>query len=207
MVREQGELVQWNEQKGFGFVRRSGHAQNLFLHATAVRQTSTRPRVGDQLEFRVGPGRGGRQAAYDAEVAGANPRSVEAHQWRRQEQWRPFGSWRSLTAASLVLLAIAAVVTNRAPDWIILIYGGIGAVSGLLYGFDKRAAELRRWRRSEAALHLIDLMGGIVGGLLAQQMFRHKTSKARFGRLSVLVALIHIGLLSTALLGLWKAWL
>jgi uncharacterized membrane protein YsdA (DUF1294 family) len=50
----------------------------------------------------------------------------------------------------------------------------------LLYGHDKNAAEGGEWRISEAALLMTGLIGGWPGGLVAQQLFRHKTSKVSF---------------------------
>ncbi|WP_429002212.1 DUF1294 domain-containing protein [Xanthomonas campestris] len=50
----------------------------------------------------------------------------------------------------------------------------------LVYWLDKSAAQRGRQRTPEAALHLIALLGGWPGALLAQQLFRHKSSKAAF---------------------------
>ncbi|MFD1900147.1 DUF1294 domain-containing protein [Enterococcus termitis] len=45
---------------------------------------------------------------------------------------------------------------------------------------DKKRAERKRWRVPEFDLLLIGLIGGGIGGLLAQQLFHHKTRKLRF---------------------------
>ncbi|MBB5863388.1 DUF1294 domain-containing protein [Xanthomonas sp. 3058] len=50
----------------------------------------------------------------------------------------------------------------------------------IAYRGDKRAAQRGRQRTPEATLHLIALLGGWPGALLAQQLFRHKSSKATF---------------------------
>ncbi|MEM7279502.1 MAG: DUF1294 domain-containing protein, partial [Pseudomonadota bacterium] len=59
-------------------------------------------------------------------------------------------------------------------------YVVIGAASFAVYTIDKSAARRGGWRISERALHLLDLAGGWPGGLLAQQIFRHKTKKTTF---------------------------
>ena len=45
---------------------------------------------------------------------------------------------------------------------------------------DKKRAEKKRWRVPEFDLLFIGIIGGGVGGLLAQQLFHHKTRKLRF---------------------------
>lgn len=59
-------------------------------------------------------------------------------------------------------------------------YIGLSAVSYLLYWADKSAAQASRRRTPEASLHLVDLLGGWPGALIAQQQFRHKTVKQPF---------------------------
>jgi uncharacterized membrane protein YsdA (DUF1294 family) len=48
------------------------------------------------------------------------------------------------------------------------------------YGIDKAAAIGGAWRIPEAFLHLLGLVGGWPGALIAQRIFRHKSRKASF---------------------------
>ena len=57
---------------------------------------------------------------------------------------------------------------------------GINAVTILLYGYDKRQAIACGGRVPELILHLVALVGGSPGALLAQILFRHKTRKFKF---------------------------
>ena len=50
----------------------------------------------------------------------------------------------------------------------------------LPFTVDKRAARKDRWRVPEAHLHLLSLLGGWPGAILAQQKLRHKTVKRSF---------------------------
>ncbi len=101
----------------------------------------------------------------------------------------------------LFMLLLAALFLDRAPLWLAGIYLGLGVLSGLTYLGDKRAAEAGRWRVSELRLHVTDLLGGIAGGLVAQQMLRHKTAKAGFATITGAIWLLHAGLLASLLLG------
>ena len=81
----------------------------------------------------------------------------------------PAGCWRVVAFfAGLTILA-------PAPEWrwFVGFYTLISAISFSLYGFDKRASTRGAWRTSEARLHLVELLGGWPGALLAQQIVRY----------------------------------
>jgi uncharacterized membrane protein YsdA (DUF1294 family) len=50
----------------------------------------------------------------------------------------------------------------------------------LAYALDKSAARRGAWRTSEGTLHMLAVVGGWPGALLAQQLLRHKSTKAEF---------------------------
>jgi len=74
------------------------------------------------------------------------------------------------------------------------------AVSASLYTIDKRRAVRGGWRIPENRLHLVDLLGGWVGGWIARRKLRHKTSKTRFMVVFWVTASLHAVVLLT---GLW----
>lgn len=114
------------------------------------------------------------------------------------------GNWLFTAGAALiVVLALAAVLIRSAPAWLLVAYLALGVVSIIVYWFDKRAAESGRWRVSERSLHIVDLIGGIAGGLVAQQLLRHKTSKRSFATVTLLIALLHVAALVLLILDLW----
>lgn len=94
-------------------------------------------------------------------------------------------------AGTLLVLIMACIVFGRLPPWT----GGLYLIAGMtvfvLYRADKRAAERGDWRISERMLHTIDLAFGIIGGLLAQQIYRHKTSKPGFRAITWAIAALH----------------
>jgi uncharacterized membrane protein YsdA (DUF1294 family) len=49
-----------------------------------------------------------------------------------------------------------------------------------LYWKDKRSAEASQWRIPEKTLHICKFLGGWLAAYLAQELFRHKTSKRSF---------------------------
>jgi uncharacterized membrane protein YsdA (DUF1294 family) len=92
-------------------------------------------------------------------------------------------------------LLLAAVIVLPVPRLGILIYLGMGTVSFIAYWLDKRAANAGAWRTSEVTLHGIDLLGGIVGGLLAQAALHHKTAKPDYALVTFGIVLIHFAAL------------
>jgi uncharacterized membrane protein YsdA (DUF1294 family) len=103
---------------------------------------------------------------------------------------------RILGTALIALLAIAAALFGPKLVWLPAVYLLVGAVSMLAYWLDKRAARAGRWRIRESWLHGLDLIGGIAGGLVAQELLRHKTSKQSFIVVTGLIAVGHIGALT-----------
>jgi uncharacterized membrane protein YsdA (DUF1294 family) len=72
-------------------------------------------------------------------------------------------------------------VSARGAWWVLLgVYAVLSAVTFVVYGMDKSAAQGGRWRTPEATLHLLALAGGWPGALFAQRAFRHKTKKQPF---------------------------
>ena len=201
MTRQGGELVMWDDDRGFGFIT-ADDGQRLFVHIKAIGRIATRPRIGDRVSFTIGRGRDGRPAANNVQIAGANPLNPAARlRGAPPVPQQASGNWLFTAGGALIVgLAFAANLTGRAPLWPVVAYLALGVVSIIVYWFDKRAAEAGRWRVSERSLHTIDLIGGIAGGLVAQQLLRHKTSKQSFAVVTGMIALLHIAILTAVLM-------
>lgn len=85
----------------------------------------------------------------------------------------------SLAALFLTAL-LAAVLAGAVHSAVFAVYAAASAVAFLAYGWDKAAARRKRRRTRESTLHAIGLAGGWPGALIAQSVFRHKTSKQPF---------------------------
>ena len=70
--------------------------------------------------------------------------------------------------------------TRRLPLWLLAALPAVNLMTFLVYWHDKYAASKRRWRTSESTLHTWSLAGGWPAAWLAQQVLRHKSSKASF---------------------------
>ena len=75
----------------------------------------------------------------------------------------------------------------------------INAFTFLCFGYDKELARKNKWRIPERTLFFLVLVGGTIGGLVAMQVFRHKTSKISFilvvyGILILQLVLLYFGM-------------
>jgi len=227
VARENGILEDWHDARGFGFIRRPGGAGKLYVHMKAIGKSTERPKPGDKLTYEVGEGANGRPAALNVRIKsetsgtaslppgsasqGAAPASqsspapgAQARKQRREP--RPgmrHISMRTAAAATIIVLVGNNVMLDRMPEWVGLLYIIGSIVTFLFYQADKRAAEKREWRAPERRLHLADLTFGIVGGLLAQHVLRHKTYKPGFVTITALITALHVLTLGLIMFGVY----
>lgn len=200
-MRKSGELVQWNNKGGYGFARDDA-GRDYYVHISSV-TPGGRPKLGDKVSFAVGKGRKGRPAAVDVTITETAPvvsptlRDVRRNQSSGVSRFKL--GLRTAAATLMTLLILWAIGTDKAPVWIGLLYAAMGAGSALLYRFDKLYAMTGRYRVSETNLHMVDLCCGIIGGLAAQEVYRHKTVKPSFVGATWGIALLHtLGLAALA---------
>lgn len=77
-------------------------------------------------------------------------------------------------------LVVGSMALEKLPPLVPMLYIFMSLLTYLLYFLDKSAARNGSWRTRESTLHLMSLLGGWPGALLAQQRLRHKTRKQPF---------------------------
>lgn len=217
---QEGEILFWDDKKGFGFVGVPGQSR-VFFHISDLR-TNARPSVGDKLFYRIVKGADGKPKAVDLDFAalGMNRAASFTQDKRRgsakradstaaarapthAQDARGFyrGSVPWLQLGVLLLLPLLAIVST----WRIDVAGmGIGlgqlmagalaafsAMTYFLYAHDKRCAQRDARRVPEKTLHLLAAAGGWPGAFVAQQQFRHKTKKLSFRAVFWLIVAAH----------------
>jgi uncharacterized membrane protein YsdA (DUF1294 family) len=84
-------------------------------------------------------------------------------------------------AASVFLtVVVGAAVRGSLPLAVAAVYVASSVAAVIVYAADKSAARRGDWRTPERTLHLLALVGGWPGALVAQRVFRHKSSKTSF---------------------------
>lgn len=79
----------------------------------------------------------------------------------------------------LVAVGVAEFSIKRS-FLLIAVYGIASLLTFIFYAIDKNAARKGAWRIPEAQLHLLALIGGWPGAMVAQQTLRHKSKKPSF---------------------------
>ncbi|MSU57528.1 MAG: DUF1294 domain-containing protein [Pedosphaera sp.] len=159
-----GTLVEWNEEKRYGFLE-VGRLR-IFLHIRDFAERHKRPVIGDKITFIAGQDAQGRTCAKQAVHVNDGGRITAVN---------------LIVLAGLLVLPVLALWRWRV-DW--RWAGGLGLMMNLFaykaYAVDKRRAREKEWRLSETKLHLLALLGGWPGAFLAQRRLRHKCSKPKF---------------------------
>jgi uncharacterized membrane protein YsdA (DUF1294 family)/cold shock CspA family protein len=174
-MRFAGRITEWNDDKGFGFVVPNGGGTRTFVHISQFPPGARRPAAGDLISYLPVVDERGRSNAQQIRHAGARAAVAQP------PSWQPRMPRAALGAGSLVI-GVVAWATGFLPLALLAVYFGMSLVSYLMYWADKSAAQegRSRSRTPESHLHLVDLLGGWPGALIAQQQFRHKTVKRTF---------------------------
>ncbi|MCU7853448.1 MAG: DUF1294 domain-containing protein [Candidatus Thiodiazotropha sp. (ex Monitilora ramsayi)] len=92
----------------------------------------------------------------------------------------PKGMISILTAVIFILIVGVSVLISAIPSEIFAIYVTVSLITFVMYARDKSAARRGAWRTKESTLHILSLLGGWPGALVAQQKLRHKSKKQSF---------------------------
>lgn len=185
-MKKQGTIIRWDAARGFGFIRSPG-STDVFLHVRDFRDAGSLPREGLQVVFE------------EIHVGGKGPRAMAVHALGSRaaarparQRARPARTSASVSrpaphagAALLLMGAYAAMLVWGAWNRhlavpLVLASPLLSAVTFVMYWHDKHAAQRGAWRTSESTLHALSLAGGWPGAWFAQQLLRHKSSKAEF---------------------------
>lgn len=195
-----GVIKSWDDDKGFGFIELEGRRKDIFFHISAFETPRRRPSVGDEVIYVL------------EEDTGKGPRAAAV--WLRGEPLPPeTGIHRAVRRGAILRLLIfplyafycaALGKTVGFEPGVLLWHLPISAICFWSYADDKARAQ-RGWRRTpESFLIFWGVIGGWPGGLLAQLLYWHKTTKSSFQ--SSFWFSVGIGFILTAIAGAidWK---
>jgi len=176
-----GRLIEWRDGKGFGFVRPDAGGRDFFVHISAFgKGLKRRPTVGDIIHFSTTDNdreNADRRRIVRAQIEGVDykplkPGAAMGH--------TPVEQFFNRVLITLPLALSLYLFWTRANPIPFVSYIFMSALTVLCYAADKKQAMIGTWRIPEPYLHLLELMGGWPGGLLAQNQFRHKAKKPSY---------------------------
>lgn len=179
IMRFEGTLTRWEDERGFGYLESTQGGEPIWVHVRAISGLQGRPRVGQRFSFEVELGQQGKMRAV--RVMPVHDPRPSRHPGRfRQDGPAAYGTATLFVLPAFAVLALCVAVWGRPPGWLGWLYASASFAAFVRYAADKSAAARGDWRVAEQHLHLVSLVGGWPGALLAQQVLRHKTVKASF---------------------------
>lgn len=172
-MREQGRVVEWNDERGFGFIVPLGGETRHFAHISEFPRDQRRPMATDLVSYIAARDERNRPQAH--EIAFLAP----AHA-RHEEPARPLGPAELAIPVVFMVALMLLTVTGLLPVAVLGAYIVMSLVAFVAYWRDKVAATRGQWRTSEATLLGFAVFGGWPGAYFARHLFRHKTRKQPF---------------------------
>lgn len=175
-MRFEGTITTWNDDRGFGFITPTQGGQEIFAHIKAFVSRSGRPQVNQLVTFEVELGPQGKKRAKNITPL----RPVAASRRATRESPAQWGTATLFVIPAFLLLYLTVSLLWKPPLWLAGIYAAASVITFVAYALDKSAARTGNWRTPESTLHGLALACGWPGALLAQQVLRHKSTKAEF---------------------------
>lgn len=182
-MRYQGKLVEWHDDQGYGFiqpVQGDQRDKKIFLHIKAFKNRGPRPLTGVMLEYEVALDIKGRLNAQHVAYVSRTARKAATKPKVPLSQLKSHYSIWLIIAYFAFVLALS--MTAQWPWWGVLAIAALSLLTYVVYAVDKGAAQRNGQRVPENNLHLLAVLGGWPGALLAQQNLRHKSIKQPFRR-------------------------
>lgn len=158
--------------------------ERIFVHVSAFRDRNRRPARNQIVTYTPSTDKKGRACA------------VEATRADDKVKKRPSfadASWPVKLAVAFLLLVAAVTLAGAIPLPVLAVYLVVSLVTFIAYAVDKSAARKGAWRTKESTLHLLSLLGGWPGALVAQNRLRHKSSKREFRAVFWATVLLNCG--------------
>jgi len=197
-MRDQGRLVEWNDEKGYGFIQpNDANKARVFLHIKDFSRPGPRPIVGCALDYQVAIDGKGRYRATQVLYLKASQTQKNTQpkvQSIKSKDIQVKSPMLIVIVAYILVLGVLAMM-GRLPTLLPMFLILINAICYWFYSQDKEAAQLGNRRVPEQTLHVLAFLGGWPAAWLAQQKLRHKTQKASFLRIYRLTIIFHILLL------------
>ncbi len=199
-MRFKGTIAEWNDDRGFGFIKPAEGGERVFCHIKAFQERSRRPLLHATVTYEQGRDERGRVQARQVRYGPTVRRERETRQPGATSTPRLMTAVFGTTAFFIAVLV--AVVMGSAPWWVITWYVVLSVVTFVAYGWDKVSAKGGHWRTQEKSLHTLEMLGGWPGAWLAQPLWRHKSRKESFRAEFQVAAVFNVvGLIALVIFG------
>ena len=185
-MRHQGKITSWKDDQGFGFITPSGGGKQVFVHIKAFANRQRRPVGSEIVTYQLKTDARGRAQAENVAFVGERVQSSTTS---------GRSNIRLIFAAAFIVFVAALAFAGKLPFAVFGLYVVISIVVFIVYALDKSAARKNQWRTPENTLHLLALIGGWPGALVAQKLLHHKSSKQSFQAVFWVTVVLNCGIL------------
>jgi len=177
-MKTTGIVVQYNKEKGYGFIKSNAYSKQIFIHIKSVKNASELSQ-GQKVEFQIKETSKGLSA-------------IKVHAGATQKS--PYLIF-ALVSAFLTFSISVYLYKYQTITPILSYIIAINITIFILYGYDKFIAINGGLRVPEWNLHALALLGGSPTGLIAQKTFRHKTVKGSFQLVYWGIVVLQVGII------------
>lgn len=171
-MRFQGTITEWNDEKGYGFVTPESGGPRVFIHIKAFVNRRRRPVGHELVSYELSIDSQGRPQGLHVAMIGDR---------RTSSPTAPGPGPVALSfAGGFLAFAVMSAMVHQMPVPLAILDFVASGIAFVVYAVDKVAALSGTRRTPEKVLHLISLLGGWPGALVAQKTLRHKTQKQPF---------------------------
>ena len=185
-MRYQGKITTWKDDQGFGFITPNGGGKDVFIHVKSITNSRKRPVGNELVSYQVNTDANDRLSATEVHYVG---------NFKEKPVTIGKSAYPVYFALIFLIFMCLAVFLKTLPLLVLAIYTATSLLTFILYWSDKRAAENGTQRTPESTLQLLSLVGGWPGGLFAQRIFRHKSTKKSFQLVYWLTVFFNIAVL------------
>lgn len=186
IVRKKGILTTWNDGKGYGFITPVGEKKEIFIH---ISEFQGHPLLNDRISFTLSKDKNGRDCAINAIKFDTAKITFQI------KKTNHISIFSILIITIFYFILFYLIHDKKIATYTILYYLLMSVFTFYIYSKDKDFSQDGNWRISEQTLHLLSMMGGWLGALIAQDKLNHKSSKTNFRILFFITIILNIALL------------
>lgn len=171
----QGTISRWHDKSGYGYIKADDQGAQIKFHLYDLDSYGQPPRVNERVKFHLSLDDHGELRAVNVERAVIVNFSLAIAVW-----------FMTVLVGSVVLLGFPLISLT--------LYVAVSIISYIIYAMDKQALHNGGWRVPTITFHIVSLMGGWVGSLLAQSVLHHKYTELGFKSVFWLTVLANLAL-------------
>ncbi len=183
-MRDQGRLVEWFDEKGYGFIQPNDASKDrVFLHIKDFARQGPRPIVGCALEYTLVLDGDGRYRAQQVTYLKASQTQKSISKPKASSQPAQKLKPMQILCVGYILALAVLSMAGLFSGMLLLLISLINVITYWMYAQDKEAALQGKRRVPEQTLHVLSFLGGWPMAWLAQEKLRHKTQKQPFRKI------------------------